>query len=58
MDMEKSWSIALESIAIVSVLSAIVYGAIYGLLRFYQDYRERRIIEYENFQKSFDNLVY
>ena len=57
MDMEKSWSIALESIAIVSVLSAIVYGAIYGLLRFYQDYRERRIIEYENFQKSFDNLV-
>ena len=46
-----------QILATVTIISAIFYGIIYGIMKFYVDYREKRIREYEIFKKSFDNLV-
>jgi type II secretory pathway pseudopilin PulG len=49
----QSISILLQVIAIVGIISAVVYG----ILLFYRDYREKRIKELETFHNSFDSLV-
>lgn len=47
----------LNTIAIVGIISAILYGIVYGTLRFIRDLRERRARQHEEYQKSFDTLV-
>jgi len=49
----QSISILLQVIAIVGIISAVVYG----MLLFYRDYREKKIRELETFHNSFDSLV-
>lgn len=47
----------LNTIAIVGIISAILYGIVYGSLRFIRDQRERKAKRHEEYQKSFDTLV-
>lgn len=50
-------SLFFQILATVTIISGIFYGIIYGVMKFYVDYREKRIKEYEIFKNSFDNLV-